>query len=158
MTCEICPIITSPSQDEQDAHLYEGAYWRATLRVSDQRLIGTSFITAKRHIETLSELQSPEQIEFFDVHTILEIALRQAFGAQVINTSCLMNLAYREPQSKPHVHWHLKPRYAEPVIFQGVTFTDPAFGSYLDGTHERQPVSMEQAREIIEAIQRQFKR
>lgn len=158
MSCEICPIIANPTQDELDAHIYEGAHWRATLRSQDQSLLGTTFITAKRHVESLTELSPSEQAEFFSVHATLEKAIKRAFGAQVINTSCLMNLAFKDEADKaaPHVHWHMKPRYATPVILDGATFTDPAFGSYLDGHHSRVPVTLSQTRRIVDAIQEQF--
>lgn len=156
MTCEVCPIILNPAQDELDSRLYEGAHWRASLRANDQSLLGTSFITAKRHVESLSELTVPEQAEFFEIHAVLEQAIKQAFGAQVINTSCLMNLAFRKEPAAPHVHWHIKPRYADPVLFNGSVFTDPAFGSYLDGHHGRLPVSTSEARAIVRKIQEFF--
>ncbi len=157
MKCEICPIIANPAPDEFDAQLYEGAHWRATLRTDDQSLLGTSYITAKRHVESLSHLEQGEQIEFFAIHQTLEQAVKRAFGAQVVNTSCLMNLAFRgEGSPEPHVHWHMKPRYAEPVVFNGSTYLDPMFGSYLDGHHDRKPVSLSEARAIVDRMQEFF--
>lgn len=156
MNCEICPIISNPSEDELNAHLYEGAYWRVALRASDQSLLGTSYITAKRHVESLSDLTTSEQNEFFAVHAVFEQAIKQAFGAQVINTSALMNHAFREVQAAPHVHWHVKPRYATPVLFNKSVYTDPAFGSYLDGHHKRVPVSLSETRATVDKIQEFF--
>jgi len=137
MSCEICPIISKPHPEELRLRVIEGEHWVATLRGNDQTLLGTSFITARRHVESLSSLTPSEQLEFFDIHAQLERAIMQAFGAAVINTSCLMNLAFREEDPEPHVHWHLKPRYAEPIEFAGHTFTDPDFGSYLSGNYQR---------------------
>ena len=140
MSCEICPIISNPHPEEFRLRLIEGEHWVATLRGNDQTLPGTSFITARRHVESLSSLTPSEQLEFFDIHAQLERAIMQAFGAAVINTSCLMNLAFREEDPEPHVHWHLKPRYAEPIEFAGHTFLDPEFGSYLSGSYPRKIV------------------
>lgn len=137
MSCEICPIIETPSDDERRARLLEGKNWIATLRLNDQTLLGTSFITARRHVESLGHLTQEEQLEFFDIHAQLERAIKQAFGAAVINTSCLTNHAFRSNPAEPHIHWHLKPRYQQTVNFAGQTFTDPGFGSYLDGNYPR---------------------
>lgn len=151
--CEICPILEQPSEQEVAMRLLEGEYWRATLRQADQSLLGTTFVTAKRHVPALSELHQDEWLEFARLNTQLERATKLAFGAQVINTACLMNLAFRnQPPTPPHVHWHLKPRYAEPVEFAGITFTDPQFGAYLDGKHTRLPVDNKVAGEIVAAI------
>lgn len=141
MTCDICPIINNPSEQELSLRLVEGNYWRATLRQSDQSLLATTFVTNKRHVSALGDLSADEWLEFADINSQLESAIRQSFGAQVINTACLMNLAFQQAAPEPHVHWHLKPRYSNPVIFEGNTFIDPAFGHYLDGHHARQPVS-----------------
>lgn len=124
----------------------------ATLRSDDQALLGTSFITAKRHVEAISELTPDEQLEFFTIHNNLERAIKQTFGAAVINTSCLMNHAFREQLPEPHVHWHVKPRYKNPVFLEGYTYVDPAFGSYLDGRHERIPASQDQVNTIASKI------
>lgn len=54
------------------------------------------------------------------------------FGAKVVNVSCLMNMAFdKDGTGSPHVHYHLKPRYYEPVSRFGYTFIDRQFGSYI---------------------------
>ena len=59
-------------------------------------------------------------------------AQMQEFGAKVVNVSCLMNHAFTaEGDGSPHVHYHLKPRYALPVERFGRTFVDRQFGSYI---------------------------
>lgn len=144
--------MSQPSNEELSARLIEGSHWVATLRSDDQALPGTSFITAKRHVESLSELTSDEQLEFFAIHSNLERAIKQAFGAAVINTSCLMNHTFSDPSPEPHVHWHVKPRYKDPISLNDQVYVDPAFGSYLDGRHERMPASREQVKAIVSKI------
>ena len=151
MSCEICPIISDPSRDERALRILEGEYWRATLR-RDQSLLGTTFITAKRHVESLAELSTDEWQEFTSFNTQVELAIKRAFGAHVINTSCLMNHAFKDESPQPHVHWHLKPRYSSAVTFNSQTFTDPAFGNYLSGDHPRLIVSQDLATAITHAI------
>lgn len=126
----------NPSAEERQRLLIEGVYWRASLR-QDQSLLGTYFITSKRHVGSLGELTSSEWQEYGQINSQLEHAVKSAFGANVINTACLMNHAFQQKTPEPHVHWHSKPRYAATVQYEGYTFTDPCFGHYLDGRHER---------------------
>ena len=59
-------------------------------------------------------------------------AQMQEFGAKVVNVSCLMNHAFTAAgDGSPHVHYHLKPRYALPVERFGRTFVDRQFGAYI---------------------------
>ena len=151
MSCEICPIISDPSSDERALRILEGEYWRATLR-RDQSLLGTTFITAKHHVEALADLSIEEWQEFASLNAQIELAIKKAFGARVINTSCLMNHAFKTDDPQPHVHWHVKPRYDSTIMFNGQAFTDPAFGNYLSGDHPRLTVSQDLAIAIAHAI------
>lgn len=131
MQCEICPILKNPSNDELSLRLIETEHWVATLR-RDQQFLGTAFVTARRHVPSLPELTTPEDLDFIEVRNTLIAAQQRAFGARVVNVSCLMNLAFdREGEGEPHVHYHFKPRYAKPVSFAGDTFTDEEFGRYI---------------------------
>lgn len=155
MSCEICPIIENPSEDEVRLRLAEGEFWRATLRDRDQSLLGTTFVTAKRHVESLGDLTEKEWLEFAGINKEMESAIKRSFGAQVINTSCLMNLAFKPGEEpRPHVHWHLKPRYANPVMIDGIKepFIDPRFGKYLTGDHTRRPLEVEEALSVANMI------
>lgn len=69
-------------------------------------------------------------VEFHYVVDHLERALIRDFRATMFNWSCLMNNAYQEDNPKPHVHWHFRPRYKEPVEIFGQVFTDPNFGHH----------------------------
>ena len=92
-TCEICPIITNPSAEEAALRVLEGEYWRVTLRL-DQEYLGAAFITAKRHVSSLPDLTELEEKEFISIRNQIIMAQMNALGAQVVNVSCLMNLAF----------------------------------------------------------------
>ena len=157
--CEICPIIENPSQQDLDFRIHEGDAWRVTLR-NDQALLGTAFITLKDHKENLAQLLPEEDEEFTAIRNRLIGAVGLAFSPDVVNLSCLMNLAYRpngDPNfiPQPHVHYHFKPRYQTSRTIAGVTFTDPEFGNYLRaGRH--QIVSLGLGRVIVARIQENF--
>jgi diadenosine tetraphosphate (Ap4A) HIT family hydrolase len=42
-----------------------------------------------------------------------------------------MNNAYQNTPPDPHVHWHVWPRYRNPVELEGEAFVDEYFGHYL---------------------------
>lgn len=99
-----------------------------------------------RHVPRICDQTPKESTDFFAVVRELEPALERSFGAALINFSCLRNWAYRavdpDPpflngQPNPHVHWHVLTRYAQPVTFEGVTFTDEAFGGLFKPRGER---------------------
>lgn len=150
--CDICPIISGPDQTEREARIMENDTWFATLRVSDQSLLGTTYITSRNHIERLSDLVFGEWQEFKAIYDPLERAVTEAFGASVVNLSFLMNHAFRSPDPSPHVHAHFKPRYSAPVEVNGVVFTDSEFGNYLPGGQQPKPVDPETAKVIVDMI------
>lgn len=142
MSCEICPILQNPSEDERALRLIETEHWVSTLRL-DQQFLGTAFVTARRHVPSLPELTLDEDTEFIEVRNQLITAQQRAFGASVVNVSCLMNLAFdRGGEGDPHVHYHFKPRYVEPIGFAGEVFYDEEFGSYIT---KRVPQVVDQA-------------
>lgn len=156
--CEICPIINEPSDMDKDFRIHEGDAWRLTLR-QNQALLGTTFITLKEHKESLPELTQAEEEEFIAVRNRLYGAVGLAFAPNVINISNLMNLAFNpdDPdfEAHPHVHWHVKPRYKDPVRLEGQTFADPEFGQYLRKGRVHN-VSLEMGRLIAGRIREHF--
>lgn len=50
----------------------------------------------------------------------------------MFNWTCLMNKSYQAAPPDPHVHFHLRPRYADPIDFDGYQYTDADFGRHYD--------------------------
>lgn len=153
MPCTICEILENPSDTELQMRILEGKHWFATLRQADQEYLGTTFVTAKRHVGSLPELTIDEDMEFLDIRNNLITAQMRAFGAKVVNISCLMNEAFRDEEPEPHVHYHFKPRYESPVKFNDEIFEDRQFGSYIREKRPH-PVSLAMGKYIVENIQR----
>lgn len=153
-SCDICAIIPDIKPEYM---LYEGVHWLANLRERDQTLLGTSFITARRHVPKLYLLTDDEESEFRTIRNTVMRATETAFSPVNVNVSCLMNDALAQDPSNAspddtHVHWHIKPRYGtQPVEFAGETFLDPAPGRYL-AAFERHRPSLETAAAIASAI------
>ena len=110
-------------------------FWIVTLS-GDQANLGRSYIVSKRHCSSLSELNTDEWSELHGLIQKLDTTIKKAFGASMINLTCLMNTAYQESPPNPHVHWHFRPRYDHGVGVAGEQFDDPDFGRHYD--RERQ--------------------
>ena len=97
-------------------------------------------IVSLRHVARIGDLADDEIFEFFQLYRLVELAAESALGASMVNLSCLRNWAYRSEnpdppfsngRPNPHVHWHVAPRYADPVEVAGDTFIDEDFGLEL---------------------------
>lgn len=106
-------------------------HWIVTV-APDQGYLGRSYVTLRQHRQQLHELNAAEWHDLTTVVSRLEPAITAAFGATSYNWSCLMNSAYQAANPVAHVHWHLRPRYRAPVIFNGVEYRDKDFGRHYD--------------------------
>lgn len=156
--CEICPYVEASPHEFTVA---EGEHWVANLRENDQSLLGTTFVTLKRHEYELDRLTEAENAEFLVIQNGLIAAIRKSFQPITFNISCLKNDAFkRDPDNTPpeaaHVHWHFKPRYtSEPVVVNGEEFTDPMPGRYLSA-FERTVPTRATALVIAETLRSRF--
>lgn len=152
--CEVCSILQA-EQTEGYPTFITGEYWTSSLRENDQSLLGTVFITARRHVAELDMLTAPEEQELVIIRNSLIKAIRNSFEPITFNVSCLKNDTFKNDLSTPpeatHVHWHIKPRYNRRVVVNNESFDDPAPGRYLT-TFERNKPSTETARIIYKTI------
>lgn len=144
-TCEVCAALPS------NTVLYETESWVASLN-ANQAYLGRCYVTLKQHKGDLAELSSGEWLEFADLVKIIESAIRKTFGSTLFNWSCLMNNAFQTNPARPHVHWHLRPRYEHSVEFNGITFSDVSFGHHYDRTGREQLLQHGQLDAINNAI------
>lgn len=129
--CEVCAIWPT------NKPIFETDKWTISL-APNQANLGRCYVTLKEHKGDMAELTNEEWLEFAAIVKRLENAVRGAFGADLFNWSCLMNLAFQEAEPLPHVHWHVRPRYSHPIIFEGEEFTDPQFGYHYDSSLSKQ--------------------
>ena len=154
--CEICAILP---EIKPEYVIMETPFWSANLRDPDQTLLGTSFITAKRHVPELDLLTTDEDRDFLVVRNSLFKAVKASFSPITINTSCLKNDAFKaKPDSTlteaGHVHWHIKPRYGTlPQTINGELFIDPSPGRYIENSrYERHQPTELTAKQIASLI------
>ena len=128
--CHIC----STRAERAPQVIFENEHWLATLS-ANQGYLGTLFIELNGHKEALSELSDAEWSSFAVLCRQVEAAEKRAFGAVMFNWSCLMNNFYKTLPAKPHVHWHVRPRYDKDVVIGDHTLVDPNFGHHYDKAH-----------------------
>lgn len=130
--CETCEVLPTNNP------LIETEYWMATL-APDQGYLGRSYVTLKEHKPSLTVITMDEWQDFAGVVSRYENAVRGAYGADVFNWGCLMNNAFQQEPALPHVHWHVRPRYGsnQPVVVNGLEFSDPNFGHHYDREHKQ---------------------
>ncbi len=124
-TCEVCAILPKNNP------VFETASWMVTLS-PDQGYLARCYVTLKEHKADMADLTQKEWLEFADCVKKLEGTVRASFGATLFNWGCLMNNAFQVEPALPHVHWHVRPRYESPVIFENEEFSDPLFGRHYD--------------------------
>lgn len=133
MECDICPLLVNQTEKDENV-LLQTDYWVVVLD-KNQPYLGKSFVTARKHVATISGLDGDSWTDLHFVMMKMERAIKGAFGADVINWECLMNNAIKD-RKPTHVHWHLYPRYLGGVSFGGEEFSDPKWPRHLEGaTH-----------------------
>ncbi|MDR2831208.1 MAG: HIT family protein [Methanobrevibacter sp.] len=109
--------------------IFESKFWKLFLAPS-QRYLGTSVLVLKREAKNLRDLTPREWKEFSLIVKDSELAMNRSFNPDLYNWACFKNAAYRDESGevKAKVHWHIHPRYKDPVIFEELKFIDPDFG------------------------------
>lgn len=126
--CKVCDVLPP------DTLVFETDSWTVSLS-SDQGYLGRCFVTLREHKGDLAELTAEEWLDFAEAVKKIEGAVGKAFGPALFNWSCLMNNAFQDIPSQPHIHWHVRPRYEGSVYFAKQEFTDPHFAHHYDREH-----------------------
>lgn len=123
--CAICQLLRKTPED--DYVVAQSTYWRITL-ASDQYFVGRCYVTSLRHVPHLSHFSMLEWMDLQAVIRELESAAVHRLGATHVTWAALMNHAYQLEDPQPHVHWHVRPRYAGPTTIGDVEMIDEDFG------------------------------
>ncbi len=117
--------------------IFETEYWNIFLS-EDQTYFGRCVVDLKRKCGSLAELTEEEMINFLNIVKRYELTFKKHYGATMFNWTCLMNDAYKRNPPDPQVHWHCRPRYKTPLMFEGFEFKDPNFGHHYDREAKRE--------------------
>lgn len=145
--CDVCQFLQHKPLKHQ---ILTTEHWTAGV-IPDQPYLGRVLITLLTHKGSLGQLSPEEWQEFEAMIPRLERAYKQAFGAEPLNIGCYMNNAYKDDPPHPHVHWHIFPRYKQPVELGDIVFEDKQFGSFYDDNIVR-PVGEAVVQEIAERL------
>lgn len=91
-------------------------HWSVMLR-RHQVTLGSLVLIAKSHATAWPEIGTPAFTELATVTAEIEKTLRTAFTYDKINYLMLM-------MNDPNAHFHVLPRYARKVTFEGLEFED----------------------------------
>ena len=125
MNCDWCNL----SEEDRRYQLYETTSWSVFL-ADEQDYIGRCILVLKRHCASMPELTDDEWEELRKLVCKVETCLKTVLGATLCNWSCLMNSFYKEAESNPHLHIHVRPRFDKPVIVNGSAYSDDEFGHH----------------------------
>lgn len=129
--CDICQLLAVRNEV-----IFQTEYWRVTL-APDQAYLGRAYVTLLEHRSSLAELNLLQLMDWHRVVVRYEGMVWLEFGAAVFNWSCLMNNAFQVDNPQPHVHWHVRPRYAQIPSVNGAEFPDASFGHHYDRQRTR---------------------
>ncbi|MEX0748804.1 MAG: hypothetical protein WD467_03155 [Candidatus Saccharimonadales bacterium] len=125
--CIICEEVL----DQTDGLICRRAGWQILVS-RDQGYLGRCLVMPTRHIDSEADLSEAEVLAFHYLKVDLESAVLQVFGARMCNWTELGNDAFQAKEPKPHLHYHMRPRYERSVEFAGHEFADPQFGHMYD--------------------------
>lgn len=124
--CDACEYLKAPKNQ-----ILVTDFWSVGIG-NDQPYLGRAYCTLKKHVGKLGELNKNEWDDLQAIFRFLELKYKKVFGADVLNVECNMNYAFKAEPFNPHIHWHIYPRYKNPVEIAGVVFEDLLFGSHID--------------------------
>ncbi len=114
-------------------------------RVSpSQFLLGVGVLIHKEHKEGLTSLSEADISEALTVIKSIEVALKRSFNPDWFNYLQTNN-------SVRHFHFHIIPRYQNPVEFEGEVFVDNTFTGMPEESYRTLPKSV--AEKMVKTIQ-----
>lgn len=120
----------------------------------EQDYIGRCILVPKRHCGSLPELTEDEWDELRDLIGKVEACLKAVLGATVCNWSALLNSFYKDSTPNPHLHIHVRPRYAQPVVLpNGHTYADSEFGHHY-AVHKIGAIPAEDREEVFALLKK----
>lgn len=104
-------------------------FWTLVLN-ENQATLGRVFFALNRHETEVSALSDAEVLSLWAFIRETKTTLSALFAPDHYNFMFLMNLT-------PHVHFHIFPRYVQPVEFAGQSFADSRYGDHYDPAENR---------------------
>lgn len=141
-------MISDPFDDfNKKFNVYENLvavsdYWRLSVR-PHQTTLGSMILSLDRYCPHFSDITSEEAADLKEIISFAEEHLKKAFNYDKINYLMMMMV-------DPHVHFHVIPRYSEPVSFAGVEWVDNKWPTPADLNGDE--ISGDMAEKIVKKI------
>lgn len=103
-SCPLCSRLSDPAAALRVCELRESIVYLH----EHQSYAGWCVVVLKDHAEHLAALPVARQVRLWEDVAQVAAAITRAFSPRRINYECLGNVV-------GHVHWHVIPRYAEPI-------------------------------------------
>ena len=116
-SCVFCDHLIAPTD-----YVNTWSYWQVIIN-HNQDYLGKVMLVLVRHETDVTSLTEAEQVEFWQLLTVVRKALSTLFQPDHFNYAFLMN-------GDRHVHFHVIPRYATAREFADLIFTDGQLGEH----------------------------
>jgi diadenosine tetraphosphate (Ap4A) HIT family hydrolase len=103
-------------RDQGADFIYAGRHWVLALNNS-QFFLGRSLLILRDHATDLNQVSPDAVDEFHEIYSIWRAALQRAFSVTFRSNIAL--LGNETDIHSGHIHWHLVPRFLEPISFRG---------------------------------------
>lgn len=123
----------------KEYEIFETKFWKWSLR-PHQATLGSGILSLKRHCSKFSDLNLEEYEDLNNIVKVIEPTLFKVFKYDVVNYLMLMMF-------DNHVHYHIIPRFKEPIIFNGIVWQDSEWPAVPSLVGEN--ISNKEAVEII---------
>lgn len=127
----------------EDTLIRDYQWWSVQVR-PQQATLGAMILLAHGPAQAFGDLPGGAHSELAQITRDIEGAVAR-FGNQKINYLMLMMV-------DPHVHFHVLPRYAGEVEFEGITFADPGWPALPNLGHA--PEAPDAAARVGRALQK----
>lgn len=116
MQCTFC------EKDNKSFVIKEYVYWTLIMH-KNQSYPGRCLVVLNRHTEDLFDVDKNEARELYTIGKHTRDAISEVFHPNLFNYGSLGNFV-------SHVHMHIIPRYAKPVVFNEREFVDKKWGDF----------------------------
>ncbi len=126
--------------------IYKSLYWSVYL-ADVQDYVGRCILVLNRHCGCISELNTLEWVDLKTIIDRLEQIYKAVLGAELCNWSCLLNNFYKDPHPNPHLHFHVRPRYKNPITINRHSYVDAEFAHHY--ALKKEPVLLDEDRQVL---------
>jgi diadenosine tetraphosphate (Ap4A) HIT family hydrolase len=141
MNCEFCD---NPNSEHLKYKIKEYQRWTVYLWKHPYHL-GRCFMKLNRHAEDFFDINDEEKKELFVIGKKLRGAIKDVFGADMLNYAALGNIV-------KHVHLHFIPRYSKEMSFESIIFKDENCGRNYAPHDKNFDIPVEIKKKILEEI------